>query len=169
MSLLVAFLLPIAVARAQQPAQPPPDPANLEVQKVKENVYVVKGGGANSTVFLTTRAAIVVDMKNPGWGTALLTKIASFTSLPVTTVINTHSHSDHVGGNAELPPGVEVVTHEVAKDQMAKMPAFALFSHDRGDSVALSFLQRYQAVPNAPFRITHQFITNGNKWFWDSS
>ena len=125
MFLLVAFLLPIAVARAQQPAQPPPDPANLEVQKVKENVYVVKGGGANSTVFLTTRAAIVVDMKNPGWGTALLTKIASFTSLPVTTVINTHSHSDHVGGNAELPPGVEVVTHEVAKDQMAKMPAFA--------------------------------------------
>lgn len=125
LSVVVAVLLSVVVARAQQPPQPPPDPANLEVQKVKDNVYVVKGGGANSTVFLTARAAIVVDMKNPGWGTALLTKIKTFTALPVTTVINTHSHADHVGGNAELPAGIEVITHDMAKEQMAKMPAFA--------------------------------------------
>jgi pimeloyl-ACP methyl ester carboxylesterase len=39
---------------------------------------------------------------------------------------------------------------------------FVLLSHDRGDSVALSFLQLYQAAATPPFRITHQFITNGN-------
>ena len=39
---------------------------------------------------------------------------------------------------------------------------FVLLSHDRGDSVALSFLQLYQADTARPFRITHQFITNGN-------
>jgi glyoxylase-like metal-dependent hydrolase (beta-lactamase superfamily II) len=122
---VVVVLVSVIGAGAQQPAQPPPDPANLEVQKVKDNVYVVKGGGANSTVFLTSSAAIVVDMKNPGWGTALLTKIKTFTSLPVTTVINTHSHADHVGGNPELPTGIEVVTHEIAKEQMTRMPAFA--------------------------------------------
>lgn len=122
---VVALLLAVPSVRAQQPTPPAPDPANLEVQKVKDNVYVVKGGGANSTVFLTPQAAIVVDMKNPGWGSALLTKIKTFTSLPVTTVINTHAHADHVGGNAELPAGIDVITHEVARDQMAKMPAFA--------------------------------------------
>jgi pimeloyl-ACP methyl ester carboxylesterase len=39
---------------------------------------------------------------------------------------------------------------------------FALVSHDRGDSVAFAFLQLVQAATNAPFRITHQFLTNGN-------
>jgi pimeloyl-ACP methyl ester carboxylesterase len=39
---------------------------------------------------------------------------------------------------------------------------FVLFSHDRGDSVALNFLQLYQAATNPPFRITYQFLTNGN-------
>jgi pimeloyl-ACP methyl ester carboxylesterase len=39
---------------------------------------------------------------------------------------------------------------------------FILFSHDRGDSVALRFLQLYQAADPKPFRITHQFLTNAN-------
>jgi pimeloyl-ACP methyl ester carboxylesterase len=39
-----------------------------------------------------------------------------------------------------------------------------LFSHDRGDSVALNFLQLYQAAKPAPFRITHQFLTNANMY-----
>lgn len=46
--------------------------------------------------------------------------------------------------------------------EVVPMREFVLVSHDRGDSVALNFLQLYQAAPNPPFRITHQFITNGN-------
>lgn len=42
------------------------------------------------------------------------------------------------------------------------MQEFVLFSHDRGDSIALNFLQLYQADAKPPFRISHQFITNGN-------
>ncbi len=41
---------------------------------------------------------------------------------------------------------------------------FVLLSHDRGDSVALNLLQLYQAAANPPFRITHQFLTNGNMY-----
>jgi glyoxylase-like metal-dependent hydrolase (beta-lactamase superfamily II) len=123
-------LIAATTVAAQQPA-PQPDPANLEVQKVKDNVFVVKGGGGNSTVFLTARGAVVTDFKNPGWGKALLEKIKTFTDKPVTTVINTHSHADHVGGNVELPAGVEIVTHENAKQQMARMDAFKA-SNGRG-------------------------------------
>jgi pimeloyl-ACP methyl ester carboxylesterase len=39
---------------------------------------------------------------------------------------------------------------------------FILFSHDRGDSVALRFLQLYQAASPGPFYITYQFLTNAN-------
>jgi pimeloyl-ACP methyl ester carboxylesterase len=41
---------------------------------------------------------------------------------------------------------------------------FVLFSHDRGDSVALRFLQLYQSTPAKPFEITHQFLTNANMY-----
>ncbi len=46
--------------------------------------------------------------------------------------------------------------------EIVPLKEFVLLSHDRGDSVALSFLQLYQADTRRPFRITHQFITNGN-------
>ena len=46
--------------------------------------------------------------------------------------------------------------------EIVPLKEFVLLSHDRGDSVALNFLQLYQAAPTPPFRITHQFITNGN-------
>lgn len=45
---------------------------------------------------------------------------------------------------------------------IVKLREFVLLSHDRGDSVALSFLQLYQAAEHPPFRITHQFLTNAN-------
>lgn len=46
--------------------------------------------------------------------------------------------------------------------KIAHLSDFALLSHDRGDSVALAFLELVQAAPDAPFHITHQFLMNGN-------
>ena len=44
---------------------------NVEVEKVKDNLYVMKGGGGNSAVFIGTDGVTVVDTKNPGWGAPL--------------------------------------------------------------------------------------------------
>jgi len=67
---------------------------------------------------------VVVDTKNPGWGQPLLDKIKSVTEKPVTMIINTHTHGDHVSGNVEFPATVEVVTHEnTAKNMEAMRPA----------------------------------------------
>jgi pimeloyl-ACP methyl ester carboxylesterase len=48
--------------------------------------------------------------------------------------------------------------------KVVSLREFVLLSHDRGDSVALGFLELYQAAANPPFRITHQFILNGNMY-----
>ncbi len=45
---------------------------------------------------------------------------------------------------------------------VAKFKEFALYSHDRGDSVALNLIQLSAA--SDPFRITHLFLTNGNMY-----
>lgn len=71
-------------------------------------------------------------------------------------------------GLSDKPTGYRYTLADDAKllwtfvTDVVPIKEFVLLSHDRGDSVALSFLQLYQADTSRPFRITHQFITNGN-------
>jgi cyclase len=122
LGILVAIgAISITVRAAQQPAGGQPAPRVVEVEKLRDNLYVMKGGGGNSAVFITANGVVVVDTKNPGWGAPLLEKIKSVTDKPVTTIINTHTHGDHVSGNVEFPATVEVVTHENTKANMELM------------------------------------------------
>ena len=102
--LLAVGALSIAVAGQQEERV-------VEVEQLEDNLYVLRGGGGNSAVFVTGDGVVLVDTKMPGWGQPLLDKIAELTPQPVSTIINTHTHFDHVGGNVEFPAAVEVVTH----------------------------------------------------------
>src|SRR5437763_227908 len=64
------------------------------------------------------------DAENPGWGKPILDKIKTLTDKPVTTLINTHTHGDHVSGNVEFPATVDVIAQENTKANMEKMPIF---------------------------------------------
>ena len=111
-----AGVLTISVHALQQPAAPAagqPAPRVVEVDKLKDNLYVMRGGGGNSAVFITSTGVVVVDTKNPGWGQPLLDKIKTVTDKPITMIINTHTHGDHVSGNVEFPATVEVVTTKI--------------------------------------------------------
>ena len=116
-TLLTAGALSMTVAAFQAPASQPA-PMVVEVEKLKDNLYVMKGGGGNSAVFITADGVTVVDTKLPGWGQPLLNKIKTVTNKPVTRIINTHAHFDHVSGNVEFPATVDVVTHENTKRYM---------------------------------------------------
>jgi cyclase len=112
----------LAAVKAQ-----PPDanaPKVVEVEKVKDNLYVLRGGGGNTAVFVTADGVTVVDAKNPGWGKPILDKVKELTPKPITTLINTHTHGDHVSGNVEFPATVDVVTQENTKANMEKMDIF---------------------------------------------
>jgi glyoxylase-like metal-dependent hydrolase (beta-lactamase superfamily II) len=123
--LCIAGALAATVAAMQAPAPAgQPAPRVVEVDKLRDNLYVMRGGGGNSAVFVTAAGVVVVDTKNPGWGQPLLDKIKTVTDRPVTMIINTHTHGDHVSGNVEFPATVEVVTHEnTAKNMEAMRPA----------------------------------------------
>jgi cyclase len=99
-------------------------PKVVEVEKVKDNLYVLRGGGGNTAVFLTSNGVTVVDAKNPGWGKPILDKIKELTPKPVTMLINTHTHGDHVSGNVEFPATIDFVAQENTKTNMEKMPIF---------------------------------------------
>ena len=60
---------------------------------------MLRGGGGNSVVFVTSDGVVLVDTKMAGWGRPLLDKLTELTPNPVITIINTHTHFDHVSGN----------------------------------------------------------------------
>jgi glyoxylase-like metal-dependent hydrolase (beta-lactamase superfamily II) len=98
-----------------------PAPGAVEVEKVKDNLFVLTGGGGNTAVFVTAGGVVVVDTKFPGWGKPILDKIRTLTDKPVTMIINTHSHGDHTSGNVEFPAAVDVVVQENTKTNMERM------------------------------------------------
>jgi cyclase len=120
--LLTAGTLSLLAARFQNPPENPP----LEVQKVKDRLYMITGGCqcGNTAVFLTDNGVVVVDTKNPNTGKGILEKIKTVTDKPVTMIINTHTHQDHTGSNEDFSPTIDIVTHENTKTNMTKMPNF---------------------------------------------
>src|SRR5215212_9756504 len=143
-ALVAAGALSMTVAAFQQPAAPAA-PKVVEVDKLKDNLWVMKGGGGNSAVFLTADGVTVVDTKLPGWGQPLLDKIKTVTDKPVVRIINTHTHFDHVSGNVEFPAAIEILTHENTKPYMDQMnpvyglqtgPQTNLFKQNNGKGMA---------------------------------
>ncbi len=120
--------------QAQQPAASTPKQADIE--KIKDNLYMItpkggggavpgaEGGGGNTAVFITAGGVVLVDTKYPDWGPAILEKVKSVTSKPVTHIINTHTHGDHVGSNAFFPETVEIVVQQNTAANMARMDNF---------------------------------------------
>lgn len=113
-TLIAVGALSMAVGAFQQQAGRggQPAPMVVEVEKLKDNFFVLRGGGGNTAAFITAKGVVLVDTKLPGWGRPLIDKVKELTSQPVTTIINTHTHFDHVSGNVEFPSTVEVVVHE---------------------------------------------------------
>lgn len=99
-------------------------PQTAEIEKVRENLYVITGGGGNTAAFVTASGVVLVDTKVPGWGERIMEKVRSVTDKPVTTIINTHTHGDHVGSNEQFPSSVEIVAHDNTKTNMQKMESF---------------------------------------------
>jgi cyclase len=162
-------------ALQQQPAATDA-PMVVEVEKLKDNLYVMRGGGGNSAVFITANGVTVVDTKNPGWGAPLLEKIRSVTDKPVTRIINTHTHGDHVSGNVEFPATVEVVTHEATAENMKEMrpaattanPPRNIFKENGGRGMPKRTFRDRLTLGSGSERIDLHFFgrghTNGDAW-----
>ena len=121
LGLLTVGAVSIIFGQQQQQQRPP---VNLEIQKVKDNLYMISGGGGNTAAFITDKGVVVVDTKLPGFGPQILEKVKSVTDKPVTMIINTHTHGDHVGSNNGFTGKVEFVAQENCKTSMEKMAAF---------------------------------------------
>ncbi len=103
------------------------------IQKVKGNLYVITGSGAEDTsafsggnvaVFVTDGGVTIVDAKLPGFGPTIVDRVKSVTNKPITRIINTHTHNDHTGSNEFFGASIESIVQENTKTNMAKMDEF---------------------------------------------
>jgi cyclase len=130
-SMVLSVLL--AAGAASIAAQTPPAPKTIDIQKLKDNLYVLTSStpgdaatfsGGNVAVFITDGGVTLVDDKLAGWGQAVLDKVKGVTDKPITRIINTHTHGDHTGNNGFFGASVEIIAQEHTKANMAKMDAF---------------------------------------------
>jgi cyclase len=87
-------------------------------------LYVLLDGGGNSLAMVRDEGVVLIDSKSPGWGRAILDAVEAASDRPVTTIINTHGHADHTGGNVEFPAATEIIAHPNARAAMAKLDEF---------------------------------------------
>ena len=99
-------------------------PNVAQIEKVKDNLYMITGGGGNTAAFVTDSGVVIVDTKLANWGQAILDKVRTVSDKPVSLIINTHTHPDHTGSNEFFGPTVDVVAHENTKMYMQNMDAF---------------------------------------------
>jgi glyoxylase-like metal-dependent hydrolase (beta-lactamase superfamily II) len=133
-ALIAVGALSISLAGSQAPAggqgrgegrgRGPQGPNVAEIEKIRDNLYMITGGGGNTAAFITDAGVVLVDTKLANWGQAILDKVKTVTTKPVTTIINTHTHGDHNGSNEFFGTTVEFIAQENTKTNMEKMDAF---------------------------------------------
>jgi glyoxylase-like metal-dependent hydrolase (beta-lactamase superfamily II) len=106
------------LALAQAPNQP------VTVKKIKDNIYLVEGGGGGSGIIIGENGVIVIDAKTtPAAGKAVVDEVHKLTNKPITTVIFTHSDADHVNGIVSFPKGLTLIAHENDKKEIEQAEA----------------------------------------------
>lgn len=97
---LVVLVL-VSSPRAQQPANIAD--VEIEVLRVKGNVYMMVGRGGNTTVQVGPQGVLVVDTMLEAAADKLVAAIEKLApGNPIRYVLNTHAHGDHTGGNLKV-------------------------------------------------------------------
>lgn len=92
----------------------------LDIENVKDGLYMITGPGGNIGVRLTDEGVILIDDKYPQDFEEIQSLVASVSDLPVKYVINTHHHGDHSGSNASFLETAEIVAHKNARDNIIR-------------------------------------------------
>src|SRR3954447_9996667 len=125
-SLLIAAAIALlgltAVAGQEVRVTTPDNLADVAVRSFRihpdANVYMLAGAGSNVTVQFGTDGVLVVDTEFEPMADRLLAEIKRLAGDRIIRyVINTHSHLDHVGGNAKFrAAGQTILAGNVALD-----------------------------------------------------
>ena len=88
--------------------------SNAQITQISENVFAVFLNHYHSLVVIGDKGVLITDPANPARAKALQTEIAKLTDLPVTEVVLSHEHYDHVGGT-EVFKEADIYAHQATR------------------------------------------------------
>lgn len=130
---LIGTLLALAAAWPVQAQSPPPaqEPPALQARQLAPGAWYVQGLSAlgspanqnfisNAGFVVTPAGVVVIDaLGSPALAQRLLAEIRRHTAQPVTHVILTHYHADHIYGlQAFKAAGAKIVAHQRAREYL---------------------------------------------------
>ena len=114
--IFIAGLILAATLFAQQQTSPPP----LTIERVRDNIYLIRGGsGANCYFIAGQKSNLLVDAKmTPDSFQEMLAEIQKISAKPLGLIILTHSDGDHVNGLRGLSQKVRLLAHRKTYEEM---------------------------------------------------
>ncbi len=118
------------VAETPRPAGAEWDAPPFVFDTIAPGVYQARGTaamvvGSNATIVEGPDDLLVVDSHmTPAAAWALAREVRAVTDKPIRTVVNTHFHFDHAGGNQVYPDHVEIIGHEFTRKMIESGYAF---------------------------------------------
>ena len=92
----------------------------IRTTKLADSVYMMQGAGGNLGLSVGEDAVFLIDDQFAPLTERILAAIAQVTPKPVRFILNTHWHSDHVGGNENFgKAGVVIFAHENVRKRMS--------------------------------------------------
>lgn len=89
------------------------------VEEIRDGLYWVTDG-VYQVIFLTTGEGVIAVDAPPSLGQNYLKAIAEVTTEPVTHLIYSHSHADHIGAASMFPNNVTIIAHEDTKAKLVR-------------------------------------------------
>jgi glyoxylase-like metal-dependent hydrolase (beta-lactamase superfamily II) len=126
-ALAAAAIVAVGAISAQQQNF---DNVQIDVQRVRGNIYMMVGAGGNTTVQVGPEGVLIVDTQYEPLAPKILAEIRKINRGPLRFIVNTHMHPDHVGGNeafAKAAPRdttapLSVIAHENVLNRLSKLP-----------------------------------------------
>jgi cyclase len=100
--------------------------------QIRDNVHMLAGPGANTTVHVGRDGVLVVDPQTSAAGGALLAAIRRLSDRPVRFIVNTTIDADHVGGNEAVAKAGQVLAGGNTRPATVSGTGGApIFAHER--------------------------------------
>jgi glyoxylase-like metal-dependent hydrolase (beta-lactamase superfamily II) len=120
--LLVLGLTALGAASVAR-ADDAPGASDIRIGRLSSSCYaaVSSGGGSNAGFIVGPKSVLVIDtLGAPARTERLLAAIARITSKPISALVLTHWHYDHVVGDQKLPAGTPIYANKRSHQRLAE-------------------------------------------------
>ena len=134
------------------------------VEELGEGLYWITEG-MYQTFFLTTGEGVVVVDAPPSLAQHILKAVSEVTDEPITHLVYSHSHADHIDGAGAFPEGLTVIAHEETAERLRKY-----IGHNNANHLALvaamaslddkGFVRRSLETNDQARRIVHRCLND---------